>query len=51
MPPIAAKRRRFEQKLFQNVGLSRAERFSDADFLCAFGNGDEHNIHNHDRAD
>ena len=41
----------FKQKLQGNVKGGGTNGFSDADFMGAFGDGDEHDVHNSDAAD
>src|SRR5690349_15068472 len=38
-------RRRFDEELVQDVAAACTERFSNADLAGAFGNGDEHDVH------
>src|SRR5207253_8460021 len=42
---------RLSQKLFQDVGATGAERFAKSNLLSALSHGNQHDIHNHDRAD
>ena len=42
---------RLGQKLEEDVAAARAQRFLDADFAGALGDGDEHDVHQADAAD
>ncbi len=44
-------RRRLDEELVQDVAAARAERFPNADLARSLGDGDEHDVHDHDRAD
>src|SRR5207247_9498260 len=41
----------FNQKLRENVGPVRADRHAHADFACALGHADQHDVHDSDSAD
>ena len=40
----------FEEELQKDVAAAGANGFADTDFACAFGDGDEHDIHDADAA-
>ena len=46
-----AQRRGFDEELRQDITASRTERLPNADLSRALGDGDEHDVHDHDRAD
>ena len=49
--PSVAERRRLDEELGQDVAAACAERLPNADLARALGDGDEHDVHDHDRAD
>ena len=46
-----AERRGLDEELRENVAPLGAERLADADLARAVRDGDEHDVHDHDRAD
>ncbi len=49
-PPVPARTLRFHQVLIQNVAAPRAQRFTDADLVCALRHHGQHDVHDHDAA-
>ncbi len=45
-----AERRGLDEELREDVAARRAECFANADFACALGDRDEHDVHDHERA-
>ena len=50
-PPTRGQHERFGEELEKDVAVVCADGFAQADFSCAFGYGDEHDVHNADAAD
>ena len=51
IPPKRAKNCRLDQKLKQDLPPRRADRFSQSNFKCSFGDAHQHDVHHHDAAD